>query len=458
MAGDGSSKRPSTPLVAWWKRLTGAGDVDAPREEAPQAAVAPAASVISDDARFQERGLVAEGGMARIDRLFDSRLQRDVAVKRMTEASEHDRQRFVEEAQITGQLEHPNIVPIHDLSDSAERQALVMKLIAGESLHERLSRRPEAEAPSDRELEELLQIFLKVCDAIAFAHSRGVIHRDLKPHNVMVGSFGQVYLMDWGLAKLMDGSAAEGEAERITLTGPTREEQRGQVYGTPAYMAIEQAFGDVESIDERTDVYGLGGLLYEILTHKPPHTDLASVIRGQPVHPQEAVGDHPLPARLCEIAMKALSADQDDRQQTVLELKSEVEEFVRSGGWFATRHFAKGEDIVREGERGDCGYIIESGECEVWRGVGGRHERVLVLKAGEPFGEAALFSDLPRTATVTALTDVKLLVIDRPNLERELDRHTWLRSLVRAMARRFVDVDRELKRQRSSHPGSLDEP
>jgi serine/threonine-protein kinase len=401
--------------------------------------------------RFERRGLVAEGGMAKILRTFDRAIQREVALKTIDAATEHELLRFVEEAQITGQLEHPNIVPIHDivLSSTGETESFSMKLIEGETLHALLAVYPETEGPTDRELESLLQIFLKVCDAVAFAHSRGVIHRDLKPHNIMVGSFGQVYVMDWGLAKLLGGErASETAPRRVSVSTPPRKELRGEVYGTPAYMSMEQAFGDVDSIDERTDVFGLGGILYEILTQKPPHQTTQSLIRGEVPKPTEVVPGRPLPARLCEIASKALQADQNDRYKSVAELREAVAEFVRSGGWFATARFPAGSHIVREGERDRTGYIIEQGTCEVWHDVNGEREVAGVLGPGEPFGEAALFTDTPRTANVTALTDVVVSVITPETLDRELSGHTWMRALIKAIATRFVETDRELRSSR----------
>jgi serine/threonine-protein kinase len=448
------------------ERMSGPGKVSTVSimaDEASQRPSQPSVPVFIGQ-RFEDRGLVAEGGMAKILRRFDRAIQREVAVKCIEAPTEHEQMRFIEEAQITGQLEHPNIVPIHDIAlrDSGEAESFSMKLIEGDTLHALLSVYSDGEGPSDRELEPLLQIFLKVCDAVAFAHSRGVIHRDLKPHNIMVGSFGQVYVMDWGLAKLVEGArASEGagrdawrradnDQRRVSLSMSPRKEQRGEVYGTPAYMAMEQAFGDVDSIDERTDVFGLGGILYEILTQHPPHTSTQTIISGQIPDPRTMVPGRALPARLCEIAMKALQADQNDRYPSVSALREAVSEFVRSGGWFSTARFAAGQDILREGERDRTAYIIEEGVCEVWHDVGGEREVAGVLGKGDPFGEAALFSDMPRTANVTAVTDVTVAVITPETLDRELAGHSWMRALLKALATRFVTTDRELRQERGS--------
>ena len=189
--------------------------------------------------------------------------------------------RFVEEAQIAGQLQHPGIVPVYELGRLPdERLYIAMKLIRGRTLAELLEGR--ADAAEDRP--RYLAIFEQVCQAMAYAHACGVIHRDLKPSNVMVGSFGEVQVMDWGLAKVLDRGGvadeerslrgqADAEPVRTLRTGSTADESRaGSVLGTPSYMAPEQARGRLDTLDERADVFGLGAILCEILTGLPPYT------------------------------------------------------------------------------------------------------------------------------------------------------------------------------------------
>jgi hypothetical protein len=197
-------------------------------------------------------------------------------------------------------------------------------------------------------------------------------------------------------------------------------------------------------------VFGLGGILYEMLTQKPPHQSTQSIISGKVPDPREVVPGRPLPARLCEIAMKCLQADQNDRYQTVAALREAISEFVRSGGWFATARFLAGQIIVREGERDRSAYIIEEGTCEVWHDYGGEKEVAGILNKGDPFGETALFSDMPRTANVSAVTDVCVAVITPETLDRELAGHSWMRALIKALAQRFVATDRELRSERGS--------
>jgi serine/threonine-protein kinase len=243
-------------------------------------------------ARLQLRGEIARGGMGAVLRGRDTDLGRDIAVKVLLEKHQGESalvQRFIEEAQISGQLQHPGVVPIYELGRLPDRRLyFTMKLVKGRTLAQLLAERPRPDA----DWPHLLPIFGQACQTLAYAHARGVIHRDLKPSNIMVGAFGEVQVMDWGLAKVL---APDGEGElravqtrgdsmirtaRQVLTDPTdcpgALTQVGSVLGTPAYMAPEQARGDVDLVDERVDVFGLGAILCEILTGQPPFTGKVS--------------------------------------------------------------------------------------------------------------------------------------------------------------------------------------
>lgn len=418
---------------------------------------------VGGESRFEDQGQIAKGGMAAIRKVFDTVILRNAAMKVMTDGADDasSLSRFVEEAQITGQLDHPNIVPVYDIGvdEHGLPTRFTMKLVHGETLAAILD--DNATDPDNHErLEVVLQAFVKICDAVSFAHSRGVIHRDLKPANVMIGSHGQVYLMDWGIALLLDGgerksnagSTGDNGADAGVRTGGNEasNELPGTLSGTPAYMAPEQAFGRTHEMDERTDVFGLGAMLYEIITFQPPYLgklpgdemDLARQARVTP--PETLQPDRPLPPGLCRIAMKALSPARADRYETVDALKHDVVAFLRGGGWFATNTFAAGTEIVREGDDGHVAYIVQNGHCRVEKTI--NDERVVIghMAAGDVFGETAIFSASPRTATVIAEDDVTALVVTKEALDRELARNAWLGSFVRALARRFVDVDRQL--------------
>jgi serine/threonine-protein kinase len=219
---------------------------------------------------------LGRGGMGVVVRAQDVVLRRPVALKIMLADPRKEPtlvQRFMAEAQVLGQLQHPYIVPLHQLGKLADgRPYLAMKLVQGETLAARLAVRP-AEA---RELaayhDRLLDVFGCVCQALAHAHSRGVLHRDLKPQNVMVGEHAEVQVMDWGFAKVRAGSAAGPAVQTLRDDADPWASQQGDVMGTFAYMAPEQAQGKIAELDERCDVFGLGAILCEMLTGRPPYT------------------------------------------------------------------------------------------------------------------------------------------------------------------------------------------
>jgi len=244
--------------------------------------------------RYQLQGEIARGGMGAILKGRDIDLGRNIAIKVLLEAHRDNSQtvqRFVEEAQIGGQLQHPGIAPVYQLGQFPDRRPFfTMKFVKGRTLAALLSDR---ENPAD-ERNRLLGVFEQVCQTMAYAHSRGVVHRDLKPANIMVGAFGEVQVMDWGLAKVLnaDGTASEAAAPEKqpdlsviqtvrsvgsdaamvgTDAAAAGETQMGSVMGTPAYMPPEQALGEVDRLDERCDVFGLGSILVEILTGKPAY-------------------------------------------------------------------------------------------------------------------------------------------------------------------------------------------
>lgn len=239
---------------------------------------------VGDAGRYQLHGEIARGGMGVVLKGRDVDLGRDVAVKVLLERHLDNPEmvrRFVEEAQIGGQLQHPGIVPVYELGRLPDaRLYIAMKLIRGRTLAELLEGR--ADPAADRAGH--LATFEQVCQTVAYAHACGVVHRDLKPSNVMVGSFGEVQVMDWGLAKVVDRGGiadeerslrgqADGDPVRTLRTGSTADEsQTGSVLGTPTYMAPEQARGQLDTLDERADVFGLGAILCEILTGLPPYT------------------------------------------------------------------------------------------------------------------------------------------------------------------------------------------
>jgi serine/threonine-protein kinase len=398
------------------------------------------------DARFVDEGELGRGGMAVVHRVRDRSLRRTVAIKRMSPdlASEpRETERFIEEAQITGQLDHPNIVPIHELGiDDAGSPYFVMRLVSGHTLARELDLHGVPRPPGV--LDYLLEIMLKVCDAVAFAHSKGVVHRDLKPQNVMVGTFGQVYLMDWGLARIVreDAPVTTGHSASVAASNDAS--------GTVWYMAPEQAKPEFGPIDERTDVFGLGAILYEMLTGRPPHDGGSPIevrlaaFECRVVPPEQIVPGGLVPPVLARIALKALARRPEDRYQTALDLRRELERFMRGGGRFETRTIGEGELVVREGDEGREAYVISAGRCIAFKSIDGHKVVLREMGPGDVFGETAVFSAKPRTASVEALEPLTVIVVTRDSIAESLGLNTWMGAFVRALADRFRDLDEKL--------------
>jgi eukaryotic-like serine/threonine-protein kinase len=282
--------------------------------------------------RYEDLGLIGLGGMGEVRRVRDRRLGRVVAMKIIRaeyKRAERALSRFLEEAQVSAQLEHPAIVPVHDLGRLPDgRVYFTMQEVRGHTLGEIIQALHRASAgerwapsPTGWTLRRLVEAFRRVCDAVAYAHARGVLHRDLKPDNIMLGSFGEVLVMDWGLAKLRDEPDSILDPVDVADDG-LGHTRVGTVAGTPAYMAPEQARGELDRLDARADVYALGALLYEILDGAPPFTGkdaLDQVLAGppRPLGGRAAGRRHepgpPIPRPLRQICQRAMARLPDDR-------------------------------------------------------------------------------------------------------------------------------------------------
>jgi tRNA A-37 threonylcarbamoyl transferase component Bud32/tetratricopeptide (TPR) repeat protein len=294
---------------------------------------------------YEDGEVHAQGGMGAILRTRDRKISRTVAMKVMQRgaASPQDVLRFIDEARITGRLEHPNIVPVHEVGVNGRGEVFyTMKFVKGTTLKQVLDAIAAGDAATRERypLAALVTVFQKVCDAVAFAHSRGVIHRDLKPENVMLGDYGEVLLMDWGLAKVLGQpehhhACVPPSSPAHSLITSARDDsdgsgtQVGTVLGTPRYMAPEQAAGSVAQVGKRSDIYALGAILYEILALRPvvagqsTEAILANVAAGR-IEPLPETG---IPGSLAAVARKALSLRPDDRYASVPELQSEISRY-----------------------------------------------------------------------------------------------------------------------------------
>ncbi|MGD0525776.1 MAG: protein kinase [Polyangiaceae bacterium] len=388
---------------------------------------------------------LARGGMGHVHPAADLNLLRHVALKRLDKSYATNpffRDAFIAEGQITGQLEHPNIVPVHELAiDPNGAPYFTMKLVQGDSFDRWLRKHPVGSV--DR-IAGGIEILLKVCDALAYAHYRGVVHRDLKPANIMVGDFGQVYLMDWGLAKLVRSQPASGEGALMNAPGPV---------GTPDYMAPEQARGNPDDVDERSDVFGMGALLFEVLCGHGPYgpasaptqelLDLAAAGKVLSIDVEcEKVG---VAKRIRSVAERATKAQPADRYPSIKELQDGMRAFLHGGLHLPRRTFAPGEIIVREGDKGNEAYMIVAGRCRAYRTVNGVEETLGVMEPGDAFGEMALILYEPRAASVAAVDDVTVTVLDQATMNEGLGLSGWTGALVRALAQRFIDLEQMVR-------------
>lgn len=328
--------------------------------------LAPAPQEDRREWRYEDRGILGRGGNADVRVVFDHRLDRELAMKLVradedltanasSQADGDDgaralerrrRVRFVAEAKLAGRLEHPGILAVHDLGRTPDgRDFFTMPRLEGQTLHELIARL-HSEGPKDSTerdpwgLPRLLDVLVRVAEAVAFAHARGVVHRDIKPANIMVGSFGETYLLDWGLAGeegTPEGRASAPEASGRSAPSAIRPGDAaltgaGDVVGTPAYMAPEQAMRGARDVDRRADVYALGACLHELLAGEPPYgRDLDALATLRALHagpPQDIHRAHPAtPPELAAVVRRAIARNLDERYPSAEEFASDLRAF-----------------------------------------------------------------------------------------------------------------------------------
>ena len=271
---------------------------------------------------------IGRGGMGVVYEAEDLQLDRQVAIKILNPADDSAEygQRMIREARIIARLEHPGIVPVHDVGQLEDgRIFYAMKLVRGSRLDHYVT--------ESHPLSDVLRKFQLVCEAVAFAHAHGVVHRDLKPQNIMIGSFGEVLVLDWGVAKLLREQDSDSEAvtlrrpgieyRRIEKESQVEETQQGTVIGTRHYMSPEQEKGDVEKLNERSDVYSLGAILYFLITRKSPQPMDDSRQSAEVVTRPRSL-DAKISKSTEAVCMKAMSREQQHRYATAQELALEV--------------------------------------------------------------------------------------------------------------------------------------
>jgi eukaryotic-like serine/threonine-protein kinase len=346
--------------------------------------------------RYRLARLIGKGGMGEVIAARDEQVGRDVAIKRMRAAAPSERaiQRFLREASIQGRLEHPAIVPVHEIGhDSEGLPFFVMKKLTGTTLGKILADSAQREAVG---LQGLLRAFAEVCLAIELAHVRGIVHRDLKPDNILLGDFGEVYILDWGVAKVIgeddDGEFADvgsGSGQHATAVGTT--------IGTPGYMPPEQVSGTPD-IDGRTDIYALGCVLFEILAGEPLHPrgseGVRSAVAGGDARPSQRAPDRRIAPELDALCVEATAADREARP-SARALGDRVQRYLDGD-----RDLARRRDLARDHfERAQAAF--SAGDSEALRGTAMREAAAALALDPALAGAAELLGrlmlDPPRT-------------------------------------------------------------
>ena len=279
-----------------------------------------------------------KGGMKIVNQVYDKNSSRSIAMAKLQDDFNevHHKNLFIREARLTALLEHPNIVPVHEVGvDSEGDPYFTMKLIEGETLEEILSKLKQGDDHYRNKypLPVLLDIFLKICDAIAFAHSRGVIHLDLKPANIRVSGYGEVLVIDWGLAKFVDEYDDPEDELNILAQEFHTQTMYGAIKGTAGYMSPEQASANNKLKSRQTDVFALGAILYSILSHEVPFEGkdveevLSKTIAGELLRPSKRTPDNAIPMPVESICLKAMSKEIDDRYKTVAGLINDIQSY-----------------------------------------------------------------------------------------------------------------------------------
>ena len=334
-----ADSHPSSAISTLAPRLSVAPDEPEP-EQVAISALPPDA--VHEESRYRERELLGEGGMGRIYLCRDERVGRDVAMKvlRTKYAKAPDTlARFVREARIQGQLEHPSIVPVYDLMRRPNGDVcFTMKRVRGKTIEQIV----DGLTHKDKAFIEryprrkLLRNFAAACLAVDFAHTRGVLHRDLKPSNIMLGDYGEIYVMDWGLSKVAGQPEPPLQPEELVALpddAGTRT-MDGAVLGTPGYMSPEQARGETATLDPRSDVYALGAILYEMLALEPMHARssvsgmMTSTVHGADGRPSSRAPMRSIPNELDAICVKATQLEREHRFTSARELHDAIERYL----------------------------------------------------------------------------------------------------------------------------------
>ena len=420
--------------------------------------------------RFQIVEEIASGGMGVVAKAWDPHLERYVAIKLLHEHLLGDpdlTRRFYNEAHINGRLEHPSIVSVHEVGKGpGGRPFFAMRLLEGHTLARLLAERDDTLAQQIM----FLRMFEKIANGVAYAHSQGVIHRDLKPSNIIVGDFGMVKIMDWGLAKSLHARPDSGRNGLMAPASSTRgtkldeaATQFGSIVGTPAYLSPEQARGEVEEIDERADVFSLGGILCHILTGSGPYPDphiskLEQAMKGHLKPALQCLDTCSAEREVIELAKSCLAADPGNRPRSGCEVAAAITAYLESDLRRAER------DLVRFFELSLDLFCI-AGMDGFFKRINGNFARVLGYSESDllahPFTDFIHPDDLQRTADAMGTLSEGLPVVQFTNRYLHANGHylclEWVAKVEDEGGGNIYAVARDVTNRYAAHMPPTDE-
>ncbi|MFP4240328.1 MAG: protein kinase domain-containing protein [Chitinispirillaceae bacterium] len=391
--------------------------------------------------RYRLLGSLGKGTYTEIFSCFDSFLNRIVAMKQLRKEFLNDSKvvkSFLNESKLISYIDHPGIVILYSSFINSENlPCYTMKMISGSNLRWELKSKTCA---------QLVSIFTKLCETMAYVNDKGVVHLDLNPDNIMLGQYGEVTVTDWGSAILYNTKPYEDYLRLVkdappppTVT-PRNHKKENSPYASPEQLSEEP-------LTPSSDIFSMGIILYEMMTGIQPFSDdFKNALDHTPALLNEICPD--IPEMLSNICRKMLQKEPYERYHSFHEVLIDLDKFQNSGQAFSTKLFSAGEQIFKEGDPGKFAFTVLEGEVEISRMIDGKKVVMASLGKNEFAGEVAIFSNGPRSATVTAVHDnTAIRVMDRQSVEQELIKLSpWVRNMITGLSRRFLKLNDLLTR------------
>ncbi|MDF1860382.1 MAG: protein kinase [Verrucomicrobiales bacterium] len=409
----------------------------------------------SSKERYHKADDIGEGGLSKVTSSFDSHLNRIVAVKELKGEFLSDPDllhAFITEVKMISYLDHPGVVTVYDTHLTESQQVrYTMQLVEGQTLQAFLEYHIQPDVVNENYLSDVISVFTKLCETLAYVHDKGVVHLDLKTENIMLGHYGEVMIMDWGNAYLYDDSLYKDYVRKFLKDESDAQiqmEARDTILGTPLYMSPEQTLIR-NNLGPTSDIFSIGVVVYELLTGQRPFAaatveEIVEQVRTldpPPVH--ELNPDIPL--RLSNILQKMMQKAPGDRHQSAHEVLHDLQAAQTSGQAFPLWEIAAGQVIFHEGDPGDFTIRIKTGKIEISKQNQGARQVLAELGPGDVIGELSVFSDMPRTATATALEDTAVYLMRSAEVNAEMDKLSpWVSQMIHALSNRFEVLNKRV--------------